>query len=160
MKKSMGTPLTTSICLFELNNTKSKSKKENMSHVPYASVVGSLMYAIVCTRQDLAQAINMMAKYMGKPRKEHRKIVKKIFRYLKGTTDIGLIHQGDTSFALARHSDFDYAIDLDVRQFVIGYAFTIGNSLVSLKATLHPIVFLSSTEAEYMTLVEATKEGI
>ena len=44
---------------------------EYMSHVPYASVVGSLMYAMVCTRFDLAQAISVVSRYMDKPGKEH-----------------------------------------------------------------------------------------
>ena len=42
-----------------------------MSRVPYASVVGSLMYAMVCTRSDLAQADNVLSKYMGDPGEEH-----------------------------------------------------------------------------------------
>jgi len=42
-----------------------------MSHVPYTSVVGSLMYAMVCTRLDLAQAVSVVSTYIGKPGKEH-----------------------------------------------------------------------------------------
>jgi len=42
-----------------------------MSRVPYASVVCSLMYAMVCTRSDLAQADNVLSKYMGDPGEEH-----------------------------------------------------------------------------------------
>ena len=42
-----------------------------MSHVSYASVVGSLMYVIVCTRPDLTQAVSVMSKYIGNPGKEH-----------------------------------------------------------------------------------------
>ena len=80
---------------------------------------------------------------MGKPGKENWHPVKQIFRCLKGTTDIGLIYQGDTSCALVGYSD--YVANLDARQFVTGYAFTIGNSLVSWKATLHLIVSLSIT---------------
>jgi len=69
--KPVCTPLTTSICLPELNTAQLTSKKEYMSHVPYASVVGSLMYVIVCTRPDLTQAVSVMSKYIGNPGKEH-----------------------------------------------------------------------------------------
>jgi len=74
-EKQLYTPLTTSICLSKLNNTHSKSEKEYISHTPYASVVGSHMYVMVCTRPDLAQAFNVMSGYMGNPRKEHWKVV-------------------------------------------------------------------------------------
>jgi hypothetical protein len=61
-----------------------------MSHVPYASVVGSLMYAMVYTRPDIAHAVGFLSKYMSKPRKEHWTIVKRVFRYLCGTVSYGL----------------------------------------------------------------------
>ena len=64
-------PLTTSIRLYELNTTQSKSEKEYMSRVPYASVVESLMYTMVCTRLDLAQEVSVVNRYMSNPRKEH-----------------------------------------------------------------------------------------
>jgi hypothetical protein len=65
-----------------------------MSHVLYASAVGSLMYAMVCTRPDIAHAVGVLSKYMSKPGKEHWTIVKRVFRYLRGTTSYGLCYQG------------------------------------------------------------------
>jgi len=62
--------------------------------------------------------------------------------------------------ALAGYSNSDYVADLDARRFVTGYAFMIDNSLVSWKETLQPAVDLSTTEAEYMALTKAIKEGI
>ncbi|KAJ4705295.1 Retrovirus-related Pol polyprotein from transposon TNT 1-94 [Melia azedarach] len=98
---------------------KSVEEKEYMSRVPYTSVVGSLMYAMVCTRPDLAQ-----------------------------------------SCLVTGFSDSDYAGDVDSRRSMTGYVFTLGSSVVSWKATLQPTVTLSTTEAEYMALIEAAKEGI
>ena len=69
--KLVCTPLTMSIRLFELNTTQLESKKEYMSRVSYTSDVGSLIYAMVCTRANLAQAISVMSRYMGNPGKEH-----------------------------------------------------------------------------------------
>ena len=69
--KPICTPLTASIHLSELYTTKLELEKEYMFHVPYASVVGSLMYAIVCTRPNLAQAISIVSRYMGNPEKVH-----------------------------------------------------------------------------------------
>ena len=67
----MCTPFTTTICLFELNVTQSNSEKKNMSLVPCACAIRSLMYVMVCTRKNLAQAVSVVSRYMGKPGKEH-----------------------------------------------------------------------------------------
>jgi hypothetical protein len=52
-----------------------------MSKVPYASAVGSLMYAMVCTRPDIAHAVGVVSRYMNNPGKEHWMAVKWILRY-------------------------------------------------------------------------------
>jgi hypothetical protein len=65
-----------------------------MSHVLYASAVGSLMYAMVYTRPDIAHAVGVLSSYMSKPGKEHWTIVKRVFRFLCGTTNYGLCYQG------------------------------------------------------------------
>ena len=60
---------------------KTHEEKEDTSRVPYASVVDSLMYVMVCTRPDIAHAVGIFSRYMSKPRKEHWKIVKRVFKY-------------------------------------------------------------------------------
>ena len=72
----MCTPLTTFIRLSKLNDALSKLEKEYMSCVPYTSVAGSLLYAMVFTRSYLAQAVNVVTRYMGKPGKEHWQTIK------------------------------------------------------------------------------------
>ena len=86
--------------------------------------------------------------------------MKRIFRYLRGTSDIGLCYGNDTECLVAGYSDSDYAGDVDSRRSMTGYVFTLGGSVVSWKATLQHTVTLSTTEAEYMALTEAAKEGI
>jgi hypothetical protein len=65
-----------------------------MSHVPCTSAVGSLMYTMLCTRLNIAHAMGVLRRYISKPRKEHWEIVKRVFRYLHGTTSYGLCYQG------------------------------------------------------------------
>ena len=65
-----------------------------MSWVPYASAVGSLMYAMVCTRPDIAYVVGVLSRYMSKPGKEHWTAIKRVFRYLRGTTDYAICYQG------------------------------------------------------------------
>jgi len=86
--------------------------------------------------------------------------VKRIFRYLRSASDVGLIYGDDTQCLVTGYSDSDYTGDVDSRRSMTGYVFTLVGSVVSWKATLQPTVTLSTTEAEYMALTEATKEGI
>ena len=66
--------------------------------VTYASAVGSLMYAIVCTRPDLSQVVSMVSRYMHDPEEGHWEAVKWILRYIKGTIDIGLVFKKDVCY--------------------------------------------------------------
>jgi len=61
----------------------------SVSHVPYFSAVGSLMYAIVYTGSDLSQAVSMVSRYMYDPGKDHWEAVRWILWYIKGTVDVG-----------------------------------------------------------------------
>lgn len=158
--KPIDTPSAANIHLSTAFAPKSAEENEYMSRVPYASAVGSLMYAMVCTRPDLAQAVSVVSRFMAQPGKEHWQAVKRIFRYLRGTSDVGLIYGSDTQCLVTGYSDSDYAGDVDSRRSMTGYVFTLGGSVVSWKATLQPTVTLSTTEAEYIALTEAAKEGI
>jgi hypothetical protein len=73
---------------------KTQEEEEDMSHVLYASAVGSLMYAMVYTRPDIAHAVGVLSRYMSKPGKDHLTAVKRVFRCLRGTTNYGLCNQG------------------------------------------------------------------
>eukprot|EP00253_Pinus_taeda_P023158 PITA_23158 len=66
---------------------KTQEKEEDMSRVPYVSAVGSLMYAMVCTRPDIAHAVGVLSRFMSKLGKEHWTTVRRVFRYLRGTSD-------------------------------------------------------------------------
>ncbi|GKE57222.1 hypothetical protein Tco_1496407 [Tanacetum coccineum] len=118
------------------------------------------MYVMVCTRPDIAHAMSVVSQYMVHPGKEHWNAVKCIFRYLKGTCDVGLIYGSEREYLVAGYLDSNYAMDLDARRSLTGYVLTIGNSVVSWKATLQISIALSTTEAEYMALTEAAKKGI
>ena len=59
-----------------------------MSKVPYASAVGSLIYAMLCTRPNIAYAVGVVSRYMADPVREHWEVVKWLLRYLKGTSSL------------------------------------------------------------------------
>ena len=67
--KSVGTPLGSHFRLSKDQVPKSEEEQDYMSKVPYASVIGSLMYAMICTRSDIAHAVGVVSRYMSNPRK-------------------------------------------------------------------------------------------
>ena len=73
---------------------KTHEEEEDMSRVLYVSAVGSLMYAMVCTRPNIAHAVGFLSRYMSKQWKEHWTAVKRVFRYLRDTTSYGLCYAG------------------------------------------------------------------
>ena len=103
-----------------------------MAHIPYASLVGSLMYAMVCTQPNISQAISMVC-YMHDPGKSHWQAAKWILRYILGTVDLGLKFERDDSIErhLVGYVDSNYAGDLDKHRSTTGYAFTFAKALVS-----------------------------
>ncbi|XP_073137296.1 secreted RxLR effector protein 161-like [Henckelia pumila] len=133
-----------------------------MESVPYSNVTGSLMYAMVCTRPDIAYAISLVSIFMSKHGKTHWAAVKWILRYIKATTSTGLIYGNlqNTEDGLVGYVDADYAADIDRIRSISGYTFMFNGCVVSWKATLQAIVALSTTEAEYVAITEAAKEGI
>ncbi|GJU79647.1 hypothetical protein Tco_1282012 [Tanacetum coccineum] len=73
--------------------------------------------------------MSVVPRYMAHPGKEHWNAVKSIFRYLKGTSDVGLIYGGKREYLVAGYSNSDYAADLDAKRSLTSYVFTIGNSV-------------------------------
>eukprot|EP00253_Pinus_taeda_P033986 PITA_33986 len=108
---------------------KTQEEEEDMSHLPYASAVGSLMYAMVCTRPDIAHAVGVLSRFMSKPGKEHSTTMKPVFRYLCGTSDYGLCYQGrprlDRVLDIHGFVDVVWAGDMDQRRFTSGYVFNL-----------------------------------
>lgn len=134
-----------------------------MQQTPYRQAIGSLQYIVTCTRWDLAFAVNHLAQFMSNPAPVHWLGIKRIFRYLRGTSNQGLIYTGAPSSSpshnLSGWSDADWAGDLDTRRSTSGYVFQLDSQCVlSWQSRKQSIVALSSTEAEYIAAATATKE--
>nr|GEX42753.1 retrovirus-related Pol polyprotein from transposon TNT 1-94 [Tanacetum cinerariifolium] len=126
---------------------KSEEDKEDTSRVPYSSAVGSLMYAMVCTRPDLAHVVSVVSRYMHNPGKMRWEAVKCILRYLKGTSNIGLSFKKGCASpnGVVGYVDFDYAGDLDARKSLSLYIFSHYGSAISWYSSLQAITPLSTT---------------
>ncbi|XP_070001847.1 secreted RxLR effector protein 161-like [Nicotiana sylvestris] len=95
---------------------KDEVEREYMSKVPYANVVGSLMYAMVCTRPDISQAVGVISRYMHNPGKGHWQAMKWILRYIHNTVDVGLVFEQEDNQSVIGYCDSDFAGDLDKRR--------------------------------------------
>ena len=97
---------------------------KDMSKVPYASAMGCLMYAMVCTRPDLAHAVSVVSKFLSNPGRMDWDAVKWIFRYLRGTIDYGLMFSKQQSDLLVMgYVDVDYARNLDDERSTTSYVY-------------------------------------
>ncbi|RVW58633.1 Retrovirus-related Pol polyprotein from transposon TNT 1-94 [Vitis vinifera] len=157
--KPMSTPLGSHFKLSKEQSPKTEEEMDHMSKVPYASAIGSLMYAMVCTRPDIAHAVGVVSRFMSRPGKQHWEAVKWILRYLKGSLDTCLCFTG-ASLKLQGYVDADFAGDIDSRKSTTGFVFTLGGTAISWASNLQKIVTLSTTEAEYVAATEAGKEMI
>jgi len=109
---------------------KTDKEKERMSNVLYASSIGSLMDAMLCTRPDICFAIGLVSRYQSNSGLAHWPAIKRIFRYLHGTSDLILCYQnGD--LRLRGYSDADWGGALDESRSTSGYVFTLGGGAIS-----------------------------
>ncbi|GJS57578.1 retrovirus-related pol polyprotein from transposon TNT 1-94 [Tanacetum coccineum] len=129
---------------------------EDLSGIPvdqtqYRSMIGSLMY-LTASRPDLVFAVCMCARYQSKPTKKHLEAVKRVFRYLQGTINMGLWYPKDTAMALTAYADADHAGCQDTRRSTSGSAQFLGDKLVSWSSKKQTSTSISSTEAEYIAM--------
>ena len=157
--KVVSTPLGVHFRLSKEQSPKTEEERAYMAKVPYASAIGSLMYVMICTRPDIAQAVGAVSRYMNNPGKLHWEAVKWILRYLRGTTSKALCFK-DGDMVLTGYVDADLAGNVDIRRSTTGYVYTLGGTAVSWGSQLQKIVALSTTEAEYVAVTEASKEMV
>ncbi|KAM1936244.1 hypothetical protein ACFX15_013538 [Malus domestica] len=114
--------------------------------VPYLSAMGALLYLAQCTRPDISFAVNLLARYSNAPTRRHWNGVKDIFRYLKGTMDLGLFYTLESPSVAAPYSlqidshlvgyaDVGYLSDLHKAHSQMGYVFTVGDTAISWRCT-------------------------
>jgi hypothetical protein len=125
----------------------------------YQSMVGSLMYAMLATRPDLAQSIQQISQFSQMPTTTHEKAAKHALRYVNGTIDQGITFNGNLGLKLECWSDANWGGE-EGRESVSGFVFTLAGGAVTYSSKKQGSVALSSTESEYMAILHALKEQI
>ncbi|KAF8783371.1 Retrovirus-related Pol polyprotein like [Argiope bruennichi] len=146
----------------DCNSSLNKFTNSNvdMRKIPFQAAVGSLLYAAQATRPDISFAVNLMCQFCNSPSKTHWIAIKRIMRYLRGTTGATLSYTKDHGDNVIGYCDSNYGGDVADRRSTSGYVFMIGGGAVSWSSKRQPTVATSTTEAEYMALSAAAKEAI
>nr|GEV13677.1 retrotransposon protein, putative, Ty1-copia subclass [Tanacetum cinerariifolium] len=126
-----------------------------MQNVPYASSVGSIMYAVRCTRPYVAFAQNVTCQFQQNPGDLHWTSVKNMLKYLKNTNDMFLVYGGDLKRELmvSCYTDAGYLMDANDLKSQTGYMFALNGGAVDWKSAKQSIFATSSAEAEYILML-------
>lgn len=151
--KSVSTPMTVGAKLHSAGGTLLGQNDATR----YRSIVGALQY-LTLTRPDISFAVNKVCQFLHAPTDEHWAAVKRILRYIKSCTKLGIKIAKTNSLLVSAFSDADWAGCLDDRRSTGGFAVFLGTNLISWSARKQPTVSRSSTEAEYKAVANATAE--
>ncbi|KAL8143940.1 hypothetical protein V2J09_016972 [Rumex salicifolius] len=124
----------------------------------YRSIAGALQY-LTFTRPDICYAIQQCCLYMHDPRASHLAALKRVLRYVKGTSTTGLLITKGSDSQLTAYSDADWAGCPDSRRSTSGYCVFLGPNLVSWSSKRQPTVSRSSAEAEYRAVANVIAES-
>ncbi len=131
---------------------------EDVDLTEYKSDVGTLLYATKTSRPDIANAVRILSKYMGKAKKFHMDGMYRVMQYLIGTKSLGITYDNKRKMELEAYVDSDYASDKDERKSTTGYVIMLGGGAIQWKSQMQKTVSLSSTDAEYKALSTCAAE--
>lgn len=128
----------------------------------YPKIVGALLFLVLCSRPDLAYAVNQLTRYMSAPRMTHFTALKRVLRYLKGTTTLGLYYtrSNKADYALVGYSDADWAGDVKTRKSTTGNCFLLSGAAISWRVMTQSCISLSTAEAELVALAKTVQQAL
>ncbi|KAJ9556102.1 hypothetical protein OSB04_010716 [Centaurea solstitialis] len=139
----------------------SSQDQDKMKSVPYASAIGSIMYAMLCTRPDVAYSVSVTSRYQQNPGEPHWVAVKNILKYLRRTKEMFLVFGGtEDEISVTGYSDASFQTERDDFRSQSGYVFTLNGGAISWKSSKQDTIAESTTEAEYIAASDAAKEAV
>lgn len=121
--KLVGTPMCTRLKLIKDDESK------EVDQTLYKSMIGKLQY-VVHTRPNIALAVGIVGRFLGKPRENHMMAIKRLLRYLKDTEDYGLCYKIGGNLDIKVFTDVDWVGNIDEKNSTSGGAFYLGKRLV------------------------------
>ncbi|KAJ9541685.1 hypothetical protein OSB04_028191 [Centaurea solstitialis] len=154
-------PMQHGIVLSKTQCPVSSQDQDKMKSVPYASAIGSIMYAMLCTRPDVAYSVSVTSRYQQNPGEPHWVAVKNILKYLRRTKEMFLVFGGtEDEISVTGYSDASFQTDRDDFRSQSGYVFTLNGGAISWKSSKQDTIADSTTEAEYIAASDAAKEAV
>ncbi|GJU50805.1 retrotransposon protein, putative, ty1-copia subclass [Tanacetum coccineum] len=155
-------PMQERLDLNKSQGAQTPNEVNRMKNVPYASAVGSIMYAVRCTRPDVAFAQNMTSRFQQNPGEPHWTAVKNILKYLRNTKDMFLVYGGNpsTELRVECYCDAGFETDRDDTKSQTGYVFVLNGGAVDWKSSKQSTTAMSATESEYIAASEAAMEAV
>ena len=153
------TPFRHGVSLSKDQSPKTAQEIEDMRKIPYASAVGSLMYAMLCTRPDICFAVGVVSRFQSNPGPEHWIAVKHVLKYLRRTRNLMLTYSG-TDLTMTGYTDSDFQADKDSRKSTSGSVFILNGGAVVWRSIKQSCIADSTMEAEYVAACEASKEAV
>ena len=105
-------PLQQGVVLSNKDSLSTREQRECMSKIPYASTKGSIMYAMLCTRLDVAHALSMTSRFQEDPGEKHWTAVKGILKYLRSTKEFFLVYGGEEELIVNGYTDAAFQTDI------------------------------------------------
>ena len=134
-------------------------KDKKVDQKLYRGMIGSLLY-LTASRPDIMYSTCICARFQSDPRESHLGAVKRILRYLKGTQNIGLWYDRNSTLTLNGYTDSDFQGDRDSRKSTSGSVFTLGGAAVVWRSVKQSNIADSTIEVEYIAASEAAKEAV
>ena len=110
-------------------------EQEIISKVPYASVIGSIMYAMISTCPDVSYALSVTSRYQSDPGESHWIAVKNILKYLRRTKDVFLVYGGEEELVVTGYTDASFQTDKDDSKSQSSFVFKVNGGAVSRKSS-------------------------
>nr|GFA21662.1 hypothetical protein [Tanacetum cinerariifolium] len=155
-------PMHKKLKLSKSQGASTPAEMKHMQNVSYASAIGSIMYAVRCTRPNVAFAQNVTSRFQENPGDIYWTTVKNILKYLKNTKDMFLVYEGDLKRELmvSCYTDAGYLTDVDDLKSQTGYVFVLNGGVVDWKNAKQSIFATLSAKAEYIAAFDAFKEAV
>ena len=122
-------PFMYGVHLSKEQSPKTLEQKERMSRIPFASTLGSLMYAMLCTRPDICYEVGIVSRYQSDPGEEYWIAVNHILKYLRRTRDYMLVYSSGI-LEIIGYTDSDFQGDIESRKSTSGYVFTLNGGAI------------------------------
>ena len=126
----------------------------------YQQIIGLLLYVQIGSQPDISLAVGCLGQYASNPSKHHFRLAKYVLAYLNTTKDLALHYSGgNNGDGLHSYADSSWG-DQEDRHSTLGFVFILANAAISWSSRKQKTIAQSTTEAEYMSLCEASNQAM